>query len=52
VYVHSAPDEPDTVENKVIRVPGGDKHVNIMFVKTPSRDSASQTEVILSQLKT
>jgi hypothetical protein len=49
VYVHSAPDEPATRENKVIRVPGGDKHVNIIFVKTPSQDSASQTEVILPE---
>jgi hypothetical protein len=49
VYVHSAPDEPASVENKVIRVPGGDKHVNIIFVKTPSQDSSSQTEVILPE---
>jgi hypothetical protein len=49
VYVHSAPDEPATIENKVIRVPGGDKHVNIIFVKTPSQDSSSQTEVILPE---
>jgi hypothetical protein len=49
VYVYSAPDEPATRENKVIRVPGGDKHVNIIFVKTPSQDSSSQTEVILPE---
>jgi hypothetical protein len=49
VYVHSAPDEPATRENKVIRVPGGDKHVNILFVKTPSTDSSWQTEVILPE---
>jgi hypothetical protein len=49
VYVHTAPDEPASVENKVIRVPGGDKHVNIIFVKTPSQDSSSQKEVILPE---
>jgi hypothetical protein len=47
--MHSAPDEQASVENKVIRVPGGDKHVNIIFVKTPSQDSSSQTEVILPE---
>ncbi|CAL8126888.1 unnamed protein product [Orchesella dallaii] len=47
VYVHVAPDEPTDVQNRVIRVPGGDKHVNIIFVKTPSQSSQSQTEVIL-----
>jgi hypothetical protein len=47
--MHSAPDEPATRENKVNRVPGGDKHVNIIFVKTPSQDSSSQTEVILPE---
>jgi hypothetical protein len=46
VYVHSAPDEPATVENKVIRVPSEDKHVSI---RTPLTDSSSQTEVILPQ---
>jgi hypothetical protein len=45
----SAPDEPATQENKVIREPGGDKHVNIIFVKTPSQVSSSQTEVILPE---
>jgi len=47
VYVHTAPDEPADQQNRVIRVPGGDKHVNIIFVKTPSSSSQSQTEVIL-----
>jgi len=47
VYVHTAPDEPADQQNRVIRVPGGDKHVNIIFVKTPSSSSSSQTEVIL-----
>jgi hypothetical protein len=46
VYVYSAPDEPATQENKVIRVPSGDKHVSM---KSPLTDSASQTEVILPQ---
>jgi hypothetical protein len=44
--VYSAPDEPATQENKVIRVPSGDKHVSM---KLPLTDSASQTEVILPQ---
>lgn len=47
VYVHSAPDEMDQEEKRVIRVPGGDKHVNIIFVKAPSQSSQAQTEVIL-----
>jgi hypothetical protein len=46
MYVYAAPDEPASVENKLIRIPGGDKHVNIILVKTPSQDSSSQTEVI------
>jgi len=49
VYVHTAPDEPVDTQSRTIRVPGGDKHVNIIFVKTPSQDSASQTEVILPE---
>jgi len=50
VYVHAAPDEPTYSENKVIRVPGGgDKHVNIIFVKTPSTSSHQQTEVLLPE---
>jgi len=50
VYVHVAPDEPEDIQNRVIRVPGGgDKHVNIIFVKTPSQSSSSQTEVILPE---
>jgi hypothetical protein len=50
VYVHAAPDEPTFVENKVLRVNGGgDKHVNIIFVKAPSSSSQSQTEVILPE---
>ncbi|ODN01115.1 hypothetical protein Ocin01_05551 [Orchesella cincta] len=49
VYVHQSPDEPTEVQNRVIRVPGGDKHVNIIFVKTPSQSSQSQTEVILPE---
>jgi hypothetical protein len=42
MYVYSAPDEPASVKNKVIRIPGGDKHVNIILVKTPSQDSSLQ----------
>jgi hypothetical protein len=49
VYVHTAPDEPVDSQNRVIRVPGGDKHVNIIFVKTPSSSSQQQTEVILPE---
>jgi len=49
VYVHSAPDEPVDVQTRVIRVPGGDKHVNIIFVKTPSSSSRQETEVILPE---
>jgi len=50
VYIHAAPDEPTYAENKVIRVPGGgDKHVNIIFVKAPSHSSSQQTEVILPE---
>jgi len=50
VYVHSAPDEAPSHESRVIRVPGGgDKHVNIIFVKTPSHSSHQQTEVILPE---
>jgi hypothetical protein len=33
VYVFSAPDEPEERQARTIRVPGGDKHVNIIFVK-------------------
>jgi len=49
VYVHSAPDEPEDRQSRTIRVPGGDKHVNIIFVKTPSSSSSHQTEVILPE---
>jgi hypothetical protein len=50
VYIHSAPDEAPELKSNVIRVPGGgNKHVNIIFVKTPSQDSSSQTEVILPE---
>ncbi len=49
VYVHSAPDEAEESQSKVVRVPGGDKHVNIIFVKTPSSSSSQQTEVILPE---
>ncbi|CAL8126894.1 unnamed protein product [Orchesella dallaii] len=49
VYVHAAADEEPQRENRVIRVPGGDKHVNIIFVKTPSQSSQSQTEVVLPE---
>jgi hypothetical protein len=51
MYVYSAPDEPASVENKVICVPGGDRHVNIILVKTPSQDPSSQTEVIFILLE-
>jgi len=49
VYVHVAPDEPEDRQARTIRVPGGDKHVNIIFVKTPSSSSSQQTEVILPE---
>ncbi len=49
VYVFSAPDEPEDRQARTIRVPGGDKHVNIVFVKTPSSSSSHQTEVILPE---
>jgi len=49
VYVHTAPDEPEDRQARTIRVPGGDKHVNIIFVKTPSSSSSQQTEVILPE---
>jgi hypothetical protein len=49
VYVHVAPDEAPDAQSRVIRVPGGDKHVNIIFVKTPSSSSSQQTEVILPE---
>ncbi|OXA59827.1 glutenin, low molecular weight subunit-like [Folsomia candida] len=49
VYVHSAPDEAPDHQARTIRVPGGDKHVNIIFVKTPSTSSSHQTEVILPE---
>ncbi len=49
VYVHSAPDEPEDRQSRTIRVPGGDKHVNIIFVRTPSSSSSHQTEVILPE---
>jgi len=48
VYVHAAPDFPEDQQARVIRIPGGqDKHVNIIFVKTPSQSANQQTEVIL-----
>jgi hypothetical protein len=50
VYVHSAPDDAADYQNKVIRVPGGgDKHVNIIFVKAPSSSFNQQTEVVLPE---
>ncbi|OXA58973.1 uncharacterized protein LOC110844909 [Folsomia candida] len=50
VYVHSAPDEAPEHTQRTIRVPGGgDKHVNIIFVKTPSSSSHQQTEVLLPE---
>ncbi|CAL8126890.1 unnamed protein product [Orchesella dallaii] len=49
VYVHVAPDEPEDRQARTIRVPGGDKHVNIIFVKTPSSSSSQQTEVVLPE---
>jgi len=49
-YVHSAPEEPEDRQNKILRVPGNqDKHVNIIFVKTPSTDSLQNTEIELPQ---
>jgi len=50
VYVHSAPDDVIEQSNRVIRVPGGgNKHVNIIFVKAPSTSSHQQTEVHLPE---
>jgi len=50
VYVHSAPDFPEDQQARVIRIPGGqNKHVNIIFVKTPSQSANQQTEVILPE---
>jgi len=50
IYVYSAPDEPSDSQTRKIRVPGGqDKHVNIIFLKTPSQSSAQQTEVVLPE---
>jgi len=49
VYVHSAPDEPEDVQSRTVKIPGGDKHVNIIFVKTPTQSSSQQTEVILPE---
>jgi len=50
VSVHVAPEEPSTGEARQIRVPGGgNKHVNIIFVKTPSASGNQQTEVILPE---
>jgi len=49
VFVYSAPDEAPETQTRTIRVPGGDKHVNIVFVKTPSSSSSQQTEVILPE---
>jgi hypothetical protein len=45
-----APDEPVDEQARVVRIPGGqNKHVNIIFVKTPSGSSQAQTEVILPE---
>jgi len=50
VSIHVAPDEPESNQNRIIRVPGNkDKHVNIIFVKAPSMSSAQNTEVILPE---
>lgn len=49
IYVHAAEDEAPDQQSRVIKVPGGDKHVNIIFVKTPSQSSQAQTEVILPE---
>jgi len=50
VYVHVGKDEEEDRQSNVIRVPGGgDKHVNIIFVKAPTFSSDSQTEVILPE---
>lgn len=50
VYVHVAPDDPADESARVIRIPSkNDKHVNIIFVKTPSSSSAANTEVILPE---
>jgi len=49
VYVHTAPDDEPEVQSRTIRVPGGDKHVNIIFVKAPSSSSQQNTEVILPE---
>ncbi|CAL8126850.1 unnamed protein product [Orchesella dallaii] len=50
VYVHVAPDDPEDQQARVVRIPSkNDKHVNIIFVKTPSASSSQQTEVILPE---
>jgi len=50
VYVHVAPDDPEDQQARVVRIPSkNDKHVNIIFVKTPSSSSSQQTEVVLPE---
>jgi hypothetical protein len=41
---------PEDQQARVIRIPSkNDKHVNIIFVKTPSSSSSQNTEVILPE---
>lgn len=40
---------PEDRQVRTIRVGGGDRHVNIIFVKAPSPSSSQQTEVILPE---
>lgn len=48
--MHVAPDDPEDQQARVIRIPSkNDKHVNIIFVKTPSQSASAQTEVILPE---
>lgn len=39
----------DLINSEFINIGGGDKHVNIIFVKAPSHSSNQQTEVILPE---
>ncbi|ODN01130.1 hypothetical protein Ocin01_05561 [Orchesella cincta] len=50
IYIHVAPDDPEDQQARVVRIPSkNDKHVNIIFVKTPSNSASQQTEVILPE---
>ncbi|CAL8127273.1 unnamed protein product [Orchesella dallaii] len=50
VSVHSAPEDPEDQATKQVRVPGGgNKHVNIIFVKSPSNGADQKTEIVLPE---